>query len=466
MAECCSEWIAEEFKSVDFGDERLFARFQLTAQRLSNSPQGNIGEACAGSAETKGAYRMFANDAINPEEMIFSHQIKTLERMQSHKVFLAVQDTTYLDFNSHNKTEGLGTIGKRHSSEVRGLIMHSALLFTVEGMPLGLASHRIWARPNRKTGDRTEQKARVKEFPIEEKESFKWLSALDDTLSMKKDAQKIVTIGDRESDVFEFICKADQSHTSFVIRNCFNRKKSDGEYIRESLAEEKWQGSHEIAIPSRGGRKARNAQVGIRFKKMTLSPSMRTKKAQSKTVKVNSVDVTVIEVKELATDREDKLHWYLLTNEPVASYNDAREKIHWYEMRWPIEIYHKILKSGCKIEDCRLQTAEKLTRYITLMSVVAVRLYQLTMAGRTEPNSPCENYLSEKEWRLLFSYFNRDKSVPAKSPTTEDAVRWIGMLGGHQGRKSDGPPGIVVIWRGWQKLQNSLSMWEAMHALK
>ena len=193
---------------------------------------------------------------------------------------------------------------------------------------------------------------------------------------------------------------------------------------------------------------------------------MRTKKAQSKTVKVNSVDVTVIEVKELATDREDKLHWYLLTNEPVASYNDAREKIHWYEMRWPIEIYHKILKSGCKIEDCRLQTAEKLTRYITLMSVVAVRLYQLTMAGRTEPNSPCENYLSEKEWHLLFSYFNRDKSVPAKSPTTEVAVRWIGMLGGHQGRKSDGPPGIVVILRGWQKLQNSLSMWEAMHALK
>ena len=162
---------------------------------------------------------------------------------------------------------------------------------------------------------------------------------------------------------------------------------------------------------------------------MTLSPSMRTKKAQSKTVKVNSVDVTVIEVKELETDREDKLHWYLLTNEPVASYKDAREKIHWYEMRWPIEIYHKILKSGCKIEDCRLQTAEKLTRYITLMSVVAVRLYQLTVAGRTEPDSACKNYLTEREWRLLFSYFNRGKSLPAKSPTTEAAVRWIGMLG-------------------------------------
>lgn len=462
----CADWVTNEFLHVEFGDQRLFDRFHLTAQRLACAPQSSIGQACKGNAETKGAYRMFANNAVESDDILDAHKVKTAQRMKGHKVLLSVQDTTFIEFKGHQKTEGLGQIGKKPKSETKGLVMHSALFFTVTGKPLGLASHKIWARPSREFLSRGEQKKRVAELPIEEKESMKWLTAMEETKSFTKPDQKIVIVGDRECDISEFISKANRDGMSFVVRNCYDRKTMENTHIREDLAEVPFAGKHKIHIPSRAGKKAREVEVGIRFIKTTLRPSSRSSGATSSTVELAPEEVVVIEVVELESTEKDKLHWYLLTNETVTSYSEACEKVRWYEKRWPIETFHKILKSGCNVEDCRLQSAEKLVRYITLMSIIAIRLFQLSKAGREQPEESCEEYLKPIEWKILFAYHNYSKPLPNHPPTSKEAVRWLGMLGGHQGRPSDGPVGPTVIWRGWQQLQAAVKMSDAIASVR
>jgi hypothetical protein len=137
----------------------------------------------------------------------------------------------------------------------------------------------------------------------------------------------------------------------------------------------------------------------------------------------------------------------------LKNIEDAAQVINYYKMRWIIESYHKVLKSGCNIEECRLQTADRLIRYITLMSVIAWRLYYITYIARgAEQDSICTKILTVNEWKALYLKVNREKSLPNEPPTIAQAIHWIARLGGFLGRKNDGQPGITVLWRGWTRL--------------
>lgn len=130
------------------------------------------------------------------------------------------------------------------------------------------------------------------------------------------------------------------------------------------------------------------------------------------------------------------------------------EKINWYKMRWQIEIYHKILKSGCKVEDCRLEDTSRLIPYLTVMSVVAWRLHWMTYINRIVPEQPCGLVFEAHEWKALYIKINKTRDLPAVEPTVNQAIRWMAQLGGFLNRKKDGEPGIVAIWRGWQRLHD------------
>jgi len=159
----------------------------------------------------------------------------------------------------------------------------------------------------------------------------------------------------------------------------------------------------------------------------------------------------------------DPLEWMLLTNVPVTTLADAIERIEWYGQRWHIEVYHKVLKSGCTVEDCRLQTADRLQRYLTLFGVVAWRVYWITHLNRHQPEAPCTLVLTTHEWEALYCTIHHTTKLPKQLPTVRQVVRWIGQLGGFLGRKQDGEPGVTVIWRGWQRLSDIAATWLLLH---
>ncbi|MBP6217396.1 MAG: IS4 family transposase [Oligoflexales bacterium] len=137
----------------------------------------------------------------------------------------------------------------------------------------------------------------------------------------------------------------------------------------------------------------------------------------------------------------EALEWMLLTSLHIDSFETAIEKIRWYCLRWRIEVFHKILKSGMKIEECRLATASRLICYLSVMSIVAWGVFWLTLFSRENPESPCTTILSDEEWKVLYSKLYRHQSLPSKIPSLKEASVWIARLGGFLERKGDGSPG-------------------------
>lgn len=156
---------------------------------------------------------------------------------------------------------------------------------------------------------------------------------------------------------------------------------------------------------------------------------------------------------------EDAVEWMLLTNLSVNSLEQAQEKVIWYCLRWRIEMYFKVLKSGFKVEDCRLSNADRLIRYLTVMSIVAWRIFTITLMARTNPNVPCTEFLTKNEWKVLFLKVHKNKKLPESTPVMGEAVIWIARLGGFLARNNDGYPGTVTLWRGWKRLNSLVEGW-------
>jgi hypothetical protein len=155
----------------------------------------------------------------------------------------------------------------------------------------------------------------------------------------------------------------------------------------------------------------------------------------------------------------DPLEWMLLTDITINNFAEALEKVKWYCLRWRIEVFHKILKSGFKVEECRLQTAKRLIRYLTVMSVLAWRIFFITLLARTDPQQSCTGIFCNEEWKVLYSKIYRTKTYPSTPPTIKEAVLWVAKLGGFLGRKNDGDPGPITLWRGWRRLFDLVDGW-------
>jgi hypothetical protein len=162
-------------------------------------------------------------------------------------------------------------------------------------------------------------------------------------------------------------------------------------------------------------------------------------------------------------DVDEPIEWLLLTNTPVASFAEAQQVVEWYCCRWQIEVFHKVLKSGCRVEECRLQTADRLYNWVALMSVIAWRLHWMTYIHRCQPDLPCTAVLTTIEWKALYTRIHKSTQWPDTVPTVHQAVRWIAQLGGFLGRKSDGEPGVTTLWRGWLRLQDIAATWDLVN---
>jgi hypothetical protein len=470
-------WITEELKGVEFGDVRVNRRFEKVALDLAHQPSLPINQASHDWAATKGAYRLFENPQVTPEEILSPHYSNTNARLKGRKRAVVVQDTSVIDFSRHKKTTGLGfttTYGENHR-EAQGLMFHTSLALTEKGVPLGLVSHEIYAKkhsPTRNEHERTK-------IPLAQKDSFKWFKALRSSLknTSSDEAPEMVMVCDREADIYELFQEAQMlARLDLVVRLQHDRMCWDEElgdhHIYERLAIEEPRGHVEVRLPSNGKRKARKALLAVRFAKVVLSAHPRGIKT-NRVAHREDLELWVVDLREEASPpKQEALEWTLVTTLEVSGIRAALEVMQLYKMRWTIELYFKCLKTGCNVEGCRLGSAEKIINYISLLSVVAWRILWMTMLGRERSEESCESVFSEIEWKTLWLQHHRPRikrgemgrTPPEKPPRLKEAIQWLAMKGGYLARKSDPPPGLTAIWRGWLRLLIGAEVYELVTA--
>lgn len=346
-------WLESEIDSSQFKDKRLNTRFKSLISQMWRGIGKSIPFACQDWANTKAAYRFFSNDQISEEEILQGHFQSTKKRCSRVKgpIFI-LQDTTEFSYK-REKAELIGSTrvikngrvyGHPKLHTLCGLLMHSSLAVTKNGLPLGLTAIKFWTRKKLK-GRVLKNKVNATRIPIEQKESIRWLENMRNTIELLEDPKKCIHIGDRENDIYEFFCLANELTTSFLVRARLDRlcakKKCT---ILEEMDETKVKGTHCIEFKDEKGKKI-EALLEVKYKKLKILPPEGKKK------RYPEIYITVIHaVERNAPKNREKINWKLITNLPVTSRSEAIEKLNWYAMRWKIETFHKILKSGCKAE--------------------------------------------------------------------------------------------------------------------
>ena len=300
-----------------------------------------------------------------------------------------------------------------------------------------------------------------RKLPIEAKESYKWLTGLGTALTFVPAGTQAIGVGDSEADIFELFHYAIHTlHTDLLVRAAQDRAVCDAEmgHLWATLRQQPLAGELQVTVAKREDKPARTANVSVRYTPITL------KAPQHLRAKLGNLAMHAVLVEENAPPTGvEPLCWLLLTTVPVLSFADAIERIEWYCCRWQIEVYHKVLKSGCRVEKAQLATTDRLLPLLALLSIIAWRLFWLTFMARHDPDAPCTTMLADHEWQALYAFTHKTTTPPTQPPTVRQAVLWIAQLGGFLARRRDGPPGVTVVWRGWQRLSDISSSWLIFH---
>jgi hypothetical protein len=448
-------WAHEEFGRVRLFDGRLKERLYQIAEDFHGCPQGSLPEACNGDkARTMGAYRFFANRKVTMEVVLTGHVEATIDRIRQHPVVLMPQDTTVLNYTTHPNPEGLGPIGTRTDKAI-GLLLHDTLAFSEQGTPLGVVDAQCWARDPKDRGKR----ARRKRIPIAQKESQKWLRSFRKIAEVQKACPhtKLISIGDREADVYELFLEAIQDPKGPGLLVRMNRsagRKVSGIPLWDFMSSRPVDGTLPLHIPHSGTRKARDSVLEVRFAEVQLQPPTRLKGHAA----IRAWAVYVREHAEYVID-STPIEWMLVTTVEVTTLEHAQQRVQWYARRWGIEVYHRTLKSGCRILDRHLDPDAGLKTCLGIDMVVAWRVFHLTMLSRETPDAPCTAFFTDAEWQALCIYTSKNPIPPKQAPTLAKASRMVGAMGGHLGRNGDGPPGTKSLWRGLQRLDPATEMY-------
>ena len=445
------DWAEEEFGKVGLRDRRHQKRLFTVARDFYAQPQANIPQACQSRAKTKAAYRFFKHKAVSMNSVLSSHYHSTMERIAREKieVVLAVQDTTSFNYDTHQDMEGLGPIGTR-AEGAQGILLHDTMAYTTEGTALGLVDVQVWARDPGQFGKSATRHKR----PIEQKESVKWLKSFRAAARLQRQlgaATTVVSVGDREADVYEFFLLAlsDPAHPKLLVRaECDRRVKDGSERLWEFMESQPVAGQRLLHIPRRKRNAARDAVLDIRFAQVELRAPQR--KGALGALRVWAVYVTEVN----PPSEKDAVEWMLLTTLEVNDFEGALQKVDWYKKRWGIEEYHKTIKSGCRIEDRQLGDRMVWENCLAIDLVVAWRIEHIKKLARETPLAPCTVAFEEHEWQALLAFKRPDQPLPLTPPSIREITRLTAELGGFLGRKGDGEPGSITLARGLQRLHD------------
>lgn len=453
--EASHSWAEVELGRAQLGDVRRTRRLIKVAEQRLQQPDASLPESCGSWAATKALYRLMDNEALTPGVILDSHREALIQRARGVAVVLCPQDTTYVDYTHHPNTAGLGVM---QDADHHGLLVHTTLAITPERVPLGLLDQQVWTRAADTLGKRHDRRAK----PTAEKESQKWLKSLQGVADLQARCPEVrwISVADREADLYDFLREAHQLNVEIVVRAAWDRRVAHPEaHLWARVECQPIKGTLTVAVPRRPDRPAREAQLSVRFIEVSLCPPHHRHAEHLPPVTVWAILVR----EDLPPAGQDAIEWLLLTTSPTPTWVEACERVEWYAARWLIEVYHKILKSGCRIEARQFEQAARLKRYLALDSVVAWQVLYLTMAGREMPNLPCTTILEVDEWQALYCFIHQVAIPPNTPPTLREVTRWIAQLGGFLGRARDGQPGTTVLWRGLQRLHDIVATWQLFH---
>ena len=358
-------WAEDEFGDADLGDVRRTARLVQLASVLGSQPSASLPEATDDAATLKAAYRFSDNDYVRAEAMLKSHVRSTKARLQTVPLVLAVQDTTYLDWTDHPHTSGLGPLA---APSHQGLLAHTTLALTPERVPLGLLQQPVWARAKHVHRNQDHQQR-----TIADKESQKWLTSLQAVIAARSECPSthFVSVGDREADVYDLFLLTRPLGVDLLIRAAQNRKADHEEkYLWAAMASAPIAATVSIHMGARAGQAARDATLSVRWRQITLRPpNSRT------TDKLPTITVWAVWAVETEPPPGlEAVEWLLLTTVPISRLDAALERLEWYACSWGSAVWHKLLTSGCRIEQRQVETAARLKRCLTLYSGIAWRI--------------------------------------------------------------------------------------------
>lgn len=451
-------WAEKEFRNADLGDKRLNRRLIHVAGELAARPSLSIPAAMQGWDEAQAAYRLFANEQTTYRKVLEPHLDRTLHRIAKEKVVLIAQDTTQLDFTPKRKK--MKDAGPLEWEERVGFLCHCSIAVTPGRLHLGLVGSEIWARDVEEMG----KGKKCKQRDFEEKESRRWRDGYRTARGVAEacPATQVINVGDRESDIYEYLVEATDPdrppNAHFLVRAAQNRcltelrnKEDRRNYVKmlERLREAAPVGETIIQVPARAQRKAREAVLEIRVGSLEL------KAPENRRGRLPNIRLTVIWAKEKdpPKDESEPIEWRLLTDLEATTLEEALVLLNYYTCRWEIEIYFRVLKSGCEVEELQFETLDHFAPCLMLYQIAAWRVLNLMMLGRECPEISCEVLLTAAEWKSAWRIKKRT-APPKTPPSLGEMVKLIASLGGHLGRSCDGPPGPQTMWIGLQRVQD------------
>lgn len=439
-------WVAKEFETLNLNSARLERRFQITMSDLSDQPALSILLATGSRANAKAVYRLIKNEKFDDESILAAHLDAVASRCGENLVLLAVQDTMAVSYATHTKTEGLGY----NCEQIMGINVHSCILLTPDGIPLGLLNQSTITRAENNSRELTHNEKRRR--PIEEKESNRWLATMQTAATNAPKQVTLIHIADREGDIYELFALAQQIDEKFVIRAVHDRLDTDKNHIVQTLRNSVPVGKTTITVPAnhKTGTAEREALLTLQYQDFDINKPQ-TRKDDPNILP--SLGLTLIRLSEESPPEGVKpIEWLLMTNLKINNAIDALQVAGYYKQRWKIERFHFVLKSGCEIEKIQQRSVDGIKHMILMYSIIAIHIMQLTFLSRNAPETPCDLIFSEIEWKTLYRAANQTKMDPERPPPMVEAVRLVAKLGGFVGAKSDGPPGLKVIWLGLSKL--------------
>ena len=447
-----------EYEELEFafGDKRLNKRGKQILNSFFEKPSSSINGSFKGWGETKACYRFFENKKVKVEEILKPHKVGTLKRIGGHDVILCIQDTTIIDYSHRlQKVEGLGKLRKENE---QGFLMHPTIACSSSGLCLGILDNHIWTR-DVLLGKKLRQESK----PIEEKESLRWLKSyrMTQEIAVANPNKVFINIADREGDFYELLQEYDSKQAAnahLLVRAKSDRKVKGGDgkisKLWDEVENEKIDCHIEFKMSSirqhknkKKLRKGRSVRQSVKVKRISLIPPEDVKQPKP-------VELTAILCSEInPPNDEEKIEWLLLTTLSSKDVLNVQQIVKYYVLRWNIELFFKILKSGCKIEELQLETIDRLLNCITMYMIVAWRILFLSHLGRSCPDLPCDLFYDENEWKVVYTIAYKKK--PPQIPPSINAInRIIASFGGFLNRKSDGEPGIKSMWVGLQRLRD------------
>ena len=470
-------WSYEEFCRTPFHDKRCLTTFVLAAEQLADQAEVSLSQALGG--RRRAVSHTFHDHHLDAHGLLSGHIAATALRCQEYSrqhplgpsFVLIASDTTSFDFTRHPAICGLGPVSDKEYQ--RGFLTHSALAMTPVGDPLGLLYQENWTRDPENAG--SAEKRHERDF--EDKESYKWLEALRGVERALPPEQSALLIQDSEADIFEFFAAPRRDSIHLLIRAKEPRRidwtipdhldDPQPHTLREAASLAPIVGRKSVSIPAHSAqngkkaRKAREAHLTVRLLRVAILPahSKADSMADSPSAKANAVPVWVVRAAEEnpPADVEEPIVWVLLTTLPHVDAAVAQDLIQYYTLRWRIERFHFILKSGCRFEKLQCDTLSAMYKALSLYNVVAWRMLKLAYLAQLAPeraeggsgNAPtADEVVTPMEQEVLQAF------AQAIIHTAHDALMAIACIAGFVSVPSAPTPGVKAIWTGFRKLQD------------